>query len=237
MNAVEIQGLHRSFGRIKAVDGLDLSVRSGQVFGLLGPNGSGKTTTIKILCGLLKQDRGSFKVLGSSDRKYLKKIGYMPQETALYEDLTVHENMKLFGGFFGLRGEFLEEREKEMLEMVGLYERRDFTLSSLSGGQRHRISLAVSMIHKPELLFLDEPTVGVDPPLRSRFWKSFEKIKEEGRTIIMSTHYMDEASNCDGIGMMRDGKLISEGTTEEIMDSTGSGSLEEAFLTLTRGEP
>jgi ABC-2 type transport system ATP-binding protein len=237
MNAVEITGLKKSFGKVKAVNGLDLNIEKGQVFGLLGPNGSGKTTTIKILCGLLKKDKGEARVLGEKvrSRSYLTRIGYMPQETALYEDLTVRENLKLFAGIFGLnRQEFLD-REKEVLELVDLYERKDFLLSNLSGGQKHRISLAASMLHRPEVLFLDEPTVGVDPPLRASFWKTFHELKESGVTIIMSTHYMDEASNCDNIGLMREGKLIARGPPEDIMERTSTRSLEDAFLKLAVG--
>ena len=234
MNAVEIIGLHKSFGKVKAVDGLDLTIEKGQVFGLLGPNGSGKTTTIKVLCGLLKKDKGEARVLGEKvrSRSYLPRIGYMPQETALYEDLTVGENLKLFAGIFGLKNSRFEQREKEVLELVDLYERKDFLLSNLSGGQKHRISLAASMLHSPEVLFLDEPTVGVDPPLRASFWRTFHDLKETGVTIIMSTHYMDEASNCDNIGLMREGKLIARGPPSKIMSDTGTSTLENAFLKL-----
>lgn len=231
---VEAKGLRRSFGKVVAVDGLDLQVRKGEVFGLLGPNGSGKTTLIRILCGLLKADRGEASVLGerAGSRSYLKRTGYMPQEIALYEDLTVHENLKLFGGIYGMKKDEFRARERELLTMVDLYDRKDFVLSALSGGQKHRISMAAAMVHSPELLFLDEPTVGVDPPLRVKFWSTFRKLKEQGRTIIMSTHYMDEARNCDRIGMMRDGKLIALGTPDSVMRETGSTSLEEAFLRL-----
>jgi ABC-2 type transport system ATP-binding protein len=237
MSVIEIKGLEKSYGRIKAVDGMDLSVDKGQVFGLLGPNGSGKTTVIKIMCGLLKPDKGTVNIFGDGIRKrsYLKRVGYMPQETALYEDLSIHENIKLFGGIHGMRKDEILEMEKEVLTMVDLLERKDFVLSSLSGGQRHRVSLAVSMVHSPELLFLDEPTVGVDPPLRSKFWSTFRRLKEEGRTIIMSTHYMDEALNCDRIGMMRNGRVIAVGTPDEIMKRTGTQTLENAFLSLAKG--
>lgn len=237
MNAVEVRGLKKYFGNIKAVNGLDLKVGKGTVFGLLGPNGSGKTTTIKILCGLLKPDSGSAEVLGTAvgKRSYLPTIGYMPQETALYEDLTVHDNLKLFAGIYGLSKERFKKREEEVLRSVDLLDRKGFPLSNLSGGQKHRISLAASMIHDPELLFLDEPTVGVDPPLRAAFWKNFHRLKERGVTIIMSTHYMDEARNCGRVGMMRAGRLIDSGTPAEIMNRTGKDNLEDAFLDLVRG--
>lgn len=237
MNAVEIKGLFKSFGKVMAVDGLDLDIEKGQVFGLLGPNGSGKTTTIKVLCGLLKKDKGEARVLGEKirSRSYLPRIGYMPQETALYEELTVRENLKLFAGIFGMKNSQFKEREKVVLDLVDLYERRDFLLSNLSGGQKHRISLAASMLHNPELFFLDEPTVGVDPPLRASFWETFHELKKKGVTIIMSTHYMDEASNCDNIGLMREGKLIAKGPPSDIMADTSTTSLENAFLKLATG--
>lgn len=237
MDAVKVNGLKKHYGKVIAIDGLDLSVPKGTVFGLLGPNGSGKTTTIKVLCGLLKPDAGSASVLGKDikDRSYLTRIGYMPQETALYEDLTVHDNLKLFAGIYGLSKERFIRREKEVLDMVDLFKRRDFPLSDLSGGQRHRVSLAASMIHEPELLFLDEPTVGVDPPLRASFWNTFHGLRKSGVTIIMSTHYMDEARNCDLVGLMREGRLIAEGTPLEIMKRTGMENLEDAFLKIVQG--
>lgn len=238
MNAVEIEGLCKSYGKVKAVDGLDLKIKKGQVFGLIGANGSGKTTTIKILCGLLKPNKGRADVLGrkAGDPSYLPEIGYMPQETALYEELTVHENLKLFAGIYGLKRSDFLRREKEVLEMVNLLDRIDFPLADLSGGQKHRISLAASMIHSPGLLFLDEPTVGVDPPLRAGFWKTFGDLTSSGVTILMSTHYMDEAVNCDSIGMMRQGRIIAQGRPADIIRDAGAENLEDAFLKLTAGD-
>jgi len=235
MYAIEIKGVSKSFGRIRAVSNLDLKVKKGIVFGLIGPNGSGKTTTIRMFCSLLRPDTGSISVLGSEvgkDDSYMRKLGYMPQETALYDGLTVEENLKLFGGLYGLEGEGLQEAEDRVLGLVNLSDRRGFLVSDLSGGQKHRVSLAASMLHSPELLVLDEPTVGVDPPLRAKFWKTFADLKKAGSTILMSTHYMDEAHNCDIIGMMRQGSVIAMGTPKEIMTSTKTKSLEDAFLYL-----
>lgn len=234
MKVLDIKGLKKSFGEVKALDGLDLEVIKGEIFGLLGPNGSGKTTTIKVLLGLLRPDGGEVQVLGHPLKgcPCLSRIGYMPQETALYEDLTVRENLKLFSGIYGMKNSEFLEREEEVLTFVNLLDRRDFTLGDLSGGQRHRVSLAASMIHSPELLFLDEPTVGVDPPLRARFWKTFRGLRESGMTILMTTHYMDEAKNCDRIGLMRQGRLIATGSPVKIMRETGTDNLEDAFLSL-----
>lgn len=238
MKAVEVRSLKKNFKDVKALDSLDLDIEKGQVYGLLGPNGSGKTTIIRVLCGLLKADSGNATVLGyrAGSRKYLPRIGYMPQETALYEDLTVEENLRLFARVHGIKNSQFRKNRKEVLGMVDLYDRRKFLTSNLSGGQKHRISLAASMIHSPELLFLDEPTVGVDPPLRARFWENFNRLKKEGVTIVMSTHYMDEAKNCDSIGMMREGRLIKRGTPDGIMKETGTDDLEMAFLQLVSGE-
>lgn len=238
MKAVEIRSLRKSFGKVKALDGLDLDIETGQVFGIIGPNGSGKTTAIRILCGLLKADGGGATVFGheAGSRKYLPRIGYMPQEAALYEDLTMEESLKLFARVHGISKREFKENEKKVLEMVDLYDRRDFLISELSGGQKHRISLAASMIHSPDLLFLDEPTVGVDPPLRARFWNTFNELKRSGVTIVMSTHYMDEAKNCDRIAMMRMGRVITQGSPDLIMRRTKTENLENAFLYMVQGE-
>jgi ABC-2 type transport system ATP-binding protein len=238
LNAIEVKGLTKAYGNIMAADRLDLTIGSGVIFGLLGPNGCGKTTAIKMLLGLVRPDSGSAKVLGHrpGDRGSLSDVGYMPQETAMYEELSVRENLKLFAGIHDLSGKEYLQRESEVLGLVNLLERKDAILSTLSGGQRHRVSLAASMIHTPKLLFLDEPTVGVDPPLRANFWKTFRGMRDRGITIIMTTHYMDEAVNCDLIAMMRDGRIIAKGTPTEIMSRTSVKSLEEAFLKLSSGE-
>jgi ABC-2 type transport system ATP-binding protein len=161
----------------------------------------------------------------------------MPQETALYPGLTVHQNMKFFGEVFGLSREGIQEREVELLEFIGLPEWRDEPVGNLSGGMKHRVSLACAMIHRPPLLLLDEPTVGVDPELRVSFWEYFDHIKREDRTIVITTHYMDEARRCDRIGFMHDGRLIAEGSPDEVLREAGTDDLEDAFMVLAeRGE-
>jgi ABC-2 type transport system ATP-binding protein len=238
LNAVEIRGLTKKYGSIKAADSLDLTIGEGVIFGLLGPNGCGKTTAIKMLLGLVRPDSGEAKVLGRrpGDRGSLSDVGSMPQETAMYEELSVRENLKLFAGIHDLSGKEYLRREEEVLGLVSLQDRKDAVLSTLSGGQRHRVSLAASMVHSPKLLFLDEPTVGVDPPLRANFWRTFRSMRDRSVTMVMTTHYMDEAVNCDLIAMMRDGRIIAKGTPSEIMSRTGSPKLEEAFLKLSQKE-
>jgi ABC-2 type transport system ATP-binding protein len=235
---VEINQLTKTFGKFTAVDTLDLTIYKGEIYGLLGPNGSGKTTIIKMLSGLLKPTTGSAKIFGKTlpCKSVMNTIGYMPQETAIYLDNTVHENLSFFGRVYDLSTEHLEKREKEMLQFVDLSRWRDALVSTLSGGMKHRLSLACALIHEPTLVFLDEPTVGVDPELRSTFWGYFEKMTQKGITVIITTHYMDEASHCTRVGLLRQGKLIADGAPQELKKSTGTTSLEDVFLTLAGGK-
>ncbi len=219
-----------------AVNDLDLTVKQGEVYGLIGPNGSGKTTAIKILCGLLRMDSGSAEVLnappGSASIRPL--VGYMPQDLAVYVDLKVRQNLEFFGRLYGLKGKGLEERKKALLRMTALEGREESLVHTLSGGMKHRLSLACSMIHSPRLLFLDEPTVGVDPELRFTFWRYLDELKKEGVTVLITTHYMDEAGRCDRVGLLREGRLIAEGTPKELRESANCESLEDVFLVFSR---
>ncbi len=234
--SIETRGLTKRYGKFTAVDGFDLRVEPGEVYGLLGPNGAGKTTTIKMLCGLLRMTNGEARLLGESvpDKKISSRLGYMPQETALYEGLTAHQNIAFYGRVFGLTRTQINDRERQLLEFVDLTRWRDELVQNLSGGMKHRVSLACALIHQPPLLFLDEPTVGVDPELRASFWEYFDELKAGGVTILITTHYMDEASHCDRVGFMRSGRLIAEGTPQEILREAGASSLEDAFLALSR---
>lgn len=234
--SIETRGLTKRYGEFTAVDGLDLRVEPGEVYGLLGPNGAGKTTTIKMLCGLLKKTSGEARLLGKSvpDKGVSAKLGYMPQETALYVGLTVHQNLAFFGRVFGLSRDEIKGRERELLEFIDLVKWRGELVQNLSGGMKHRVSLACALIHRPPLLFLDEPTVGVDPELRASFWEYFEELKRDGVTILITTHYMDEASHCGRVGFMRGGRLMAEGAPAEILRAAGTTSLEDAFLALSR---
>ncbi|RJP33132.1 MAG: ABC transporter ATP-binding protein [Actinobacteria bacterium] len=235
---IEAHGLVKRYGKFTAVDHLDLQVNKGEIYGLLGPNGAGKTTTIKVLCGLLKLSGGEAYVNGKPipDRRIAAQIGYMPQETALYLGLTVHQNMAFFGEIFGLTKREIGERERDLLEFINLSGWRDEMVGNLSGGMKHRVSLACALIHMPPLLLLDEPTVGVDPELRVSFWDYFNDIKSQGRTIVITTHYMDEAGHCDRIGFMHNGLLIAEGEPGELLVMTGTDNLEDAFMSFSASD-
>jgi len=235
-DAISTRKLRKEFGDLVAVDDLDLSIRKGLLYGMIGPNGSGKTTAIKMLVGLLRPTAGDASVMGEHVpiRRNISKVGYMPQEMATYTDLTVHENLELFSKLYSMDRETFEKREAELLRVIDLADRKDTLVSQLSGGMKHRTSLACTLIHDPQVIFLDEPTVGVDPELRMGFWKYFADLKARGKTVIMTTHYMDEAVRCDVVGMMRLGKLIGEGTPKELMAQTSTTDLESAFMTMAR---
>ncbi len=236
MAAIETSKLVKKFGKFTAVDALDLAIEDGETYGLLGPNGSGKTTAIKMMCGLLEPSSGTVKVLGRTmpSDEVLPSIGYMPQDVAVYVDTTVHENLELFASLYGMSPERFRQRESEMLGFVDLGGWRDALASTLSGGMRHRLSLACALLHEPKLLILDEPTVGVDPELRASFWEYFEKLGKKGITVVITTHYMDEAGHCQKVGLLRQGRLIAEGNPEALMKEHGKRSLEDVFLEIAR---
>ena len=236
--AVEVDGLSKSFGSVLALDGASLRVGSGEIYGLLGPNGAGKTTLIRSLVGLVTGDRGSVEVLGRRlpDRSALAEIGYMPQAPALYADLTVEENLAFFAAIHDLEGGRARPRIAEALQLVDLAGRRRSVVATLSGGMRQRLSLACALVHRPRLLLLDEPTVGVDPQLRAELWRRFSEMSEQGVTILVSSHVMDEAERCGRLGLLRFGRLLAEGTADELRRRAGVERLEDAFLALSEGE-
>lgn len=235
---LEATGLKKAFRQRQALAGLDLSVPRGQVYGLVGPNGAGKTTLIRILCGLLRPDAGQVHVLGwrVPSARIQAQIGYMPQEIALYEDLSVMQNLRFFGELYDLPRTQIRERAEELLALVELSDRAEQRVGSLSGGMQRRASLAVSLLHKPRLLFLDEPTAGVDPRLRRSFWDHFFALAEEDVALIVTTHLMEEAERCHVVGLLSRGRLLAEGTPQQLMTQSGTSDLESAFIALEEGE-
>jgi ABC-2 type transport system ATP-binding protein len=213
---VSIVDLTKKFNGLVAVNRLNLTIYRGEIFGFLGPNGAGKTTTIRMICGLIKPTSGSINVAGvdaiRNAEALRSKIGYMAQSFCLYEDLTVEENLKFYSSIYGISGFERRKRIQELLELVRLKEFRNVLAGNLSSGLKQRLALAVAMVHRPEILILDEPTAGIDPPLRREFWRFFKEINREGITIIITTHYMDESENCDRIGLMSNGVLIAVDT-------------------------
>lgn len=240
MNAIEITGLTKCFRERTTVDHLSLCIRQGELFSLLGLNGAGKTTTIRMLCGLLPPDDGDALLLGDSvirqTEAVKQKINVSPQETAVASQLTVRENLELIARIYGSGKQQAKARAEEMMDALGLKEREKERAKALSGGMQRRLSIAMALISRPQILFLDEPTLGLDVRARRELWKVLEKLK--GRiTIVLTTHYLEEAEALsDRIGVMEDGRLKALGTVEELKSETGAGSLEDAFLRLTDGE-
>ncbi|HEV2236441.1 MAG TPA: ABC transporter ATP-binding protein [Ktedonobacterales bacterium] len=222
----------KTFGAVRALDGVSLRVARGETFGLIGPNGSGKTTLIRLLLGLGRADSGSVRVLGRPmpDRGVAREIGYMTQASALYGELSVRENLAFFGGLYGLRGKALRQRIAEIVALVDLGDRLNAPVQTLSGGMRQRVSLGCALIHLPRLLFLDEPTVGIDPELRHAFWDYFARLNQQGATIVVSTHYLDEAARAHRVAMLRFGELLAVDTPDELRRQSGEQDFERAFL-------
>jgi ABC-2 type transport system ATP-binding protein len=233
-DTIEVEGLTKSFGKLRVLESVNLHVREGEVYGLLGPNGSGKTTLIRSLLGMVRPDSGHVRVLGRMipDRAILARVGYMTQAAALYPDLSVEENLRFFAAINGAG----EAQVGAALRFVDLEERKKSIVATLSGGMRTRVSLACAVVHRPSLMLLDEPTVGVDPQLRIRLWDQFRDLAAQGATILVSSHVMDEAERCDRLGLIRAGKLLSEGTVAELKRQAGVGRLEDAFLKLSSVE-
>lgn len=233
-NAVTVEDLSHNFGEIQALDRVSFGIPTGVIFGLLGPSGSGKTTLIRLIAGALRPSQGSISVLGTRmpDRTAAARIGYMTQSAALYPDLSLRENLQFFGALYGMENPTLDRRIEEIAATVDLTPRLDGQLHTFSGGMVQRSSLAVALLHDPDLILLDEPTVGLDPVLRQSFWAHFRDLAEQGKTLIVSSHIMDEADRCTQLGFVREGRLMVTGTPDEIRRRGGTNSLEDAFLAL-----
>jgi ABC-2 type transport system ATP-binding protein len=246
--AVLTEKLTKQFGDIVAVDDLDLTVDRGEIYGFLGPNGAGKTTTIRMLCGILEPTSGDGRVLGydiAGEAEQIKRrIGYMSQRFSLYEDLTVAENVDFYASIYGLVGPVKKERTEEVFETAGLEGRIGQLVGTLSGGQKQRLALGCALVHRPELLFLDEPTAGVDPVSRRDFWGLLYDLVAGGTTILVTTHYMDEAEHCNRLGFIYGGRLIAEGKPDALKAGAAAevfritpSSVGEAYAALLRAFP
>ena len=236
--AIRTERLRKAFGQLVAVDALDLTVERGEVFGLLGPNGSGKTTTIRMLCGLMEPTSGRAEVAGLDvvvdPEGVRQRIGYMSQKFGLYDDLTIEENLRFYASVYGLRGDTRAARIQAQIRELGLEERRGQLAGTLSGGWKQRLALACATSHKPEILFLDEPTAGVDPASRRLFWDWIYALAKSGTTILVTTHYMDEAARCTRLAFLSRGHLIAVGTQDEITRQFGQESIEDVFIELQK---
>jgi ABC-2 type transport system ATP-binding protein len=224
--AIEVLDLHKSFGENQAVQGVSFEVKQGEIFSLLGPNGAGKTTTISMLSCLLRPNDGDARIMGHSirtDAMGVKSVlGVVPQDLALYEDLTARENLSFWGKMYGLRGSKLKLRVDEVLDVIGLRDRANERVGKYSGGMKRRVNIGVALLHKPKVIYMDEPTVGIDPQSRRNILDSVVKLKDEGMTVLYTTHYMEEAQELsDHIAIMDHGKLITYGTHDELVKLVG----------------
>jgi len=236
--AVEIASLTKKFGDFAAVRDVTLKIRRGEIFGFLGPNGAGKTTTIRMLLGLLGPTSGHASVLGydivRQSEKIRKSVGYMSQRFSLYPDLTVNESLDFYGRTYGVRGIRLRQRKRLVIQMAGLEGRERVLARNLSGGWKQRLALGVAILHEPEMLFLDEPTAGVDPLSRRAFWELLYRLAQEGTTVLVTTHYMDEAEHCQDLALIHDGQIIVQGSPDEIRVNRMPGQVLEIDCTQPR---
>ena len=238
MSVVEAHSLTFSYGTLQVLNGLSFSVREGEIFGVLGANGSGKTTLMRMMVGLLRNDGGTLTIYGESPSpRQAAQVGYMPQLSALYQELSIRENVDFFARMYGMSDRRSRSSSvEEAIDLVGLAPRSADPILNLSGGMRQRVSLAIALVHRPALLLLDEPTVGLDPDLRAVFWERFRRMTESGTTIMISSHTMDDAAHCDRLAFLRDGRVIALDTPSALRAATGrpDASLEDAFLHFLR---
>lgn len=232
--AIEVENLTKKFGSFTAVDNVSFRIPKGSIFGFLGPNGSGKSTTIRMLCGVLSPTSGSGTVMGRDivkDTEAVRQnLGYMSQRFSLYEDLTVEENLDFYGGIYGLDANTRNERKKELIMMANLEGKEKSLAGTLSGGWKQRLALGCALIHKPGFLVLDEPTAGVDPVSRRVFWEIIHALSAQGITILVTTHYMDEAESCDIVGFIFNGRIINIAPPQELIKNENAKNLEDIFI-------
>lgn len=236
--AVKVENLSRVFGKFKAVDSVSFKVKPGEIFGFLGANGAGKTTTIRMLCGLLRPSSGQAMVAGFDvykDYETIKRnIGYMAQRFSLYEDLTVKENIEFYGGVYGLNRKQIKTKTEELLDYLKLWEHADKLTSSLPLGWKQRMALSTALLHNPGLIFLDEPTSGVDPESRRNFWMLIYELSEQGKTIFVTTHFMDEAEYCHRLSIMRDGKIVELDQPQSLKEKYKSNTMQDVFMNVVQ---
>ncbi len=232
--AIAVENLTKKFDGFTAVDGISFSIPRGSIFGFLGPNGSGKSTTIRMLCGVLHPTSGKALVMGRDVTRETEAVrqslGYMSQRFSLYEDLTVEENLDFYAGVYGLSAKVTSQRKKELIEMANLTGKERSLAGTLSGGWKQRLALGCALIHKPELLILDEPTAGVDPVSRRVFWEIIHSLAGQGITVLVTTHYMDEAESCTQVGFILNGRLMDIASPRELIEKEGAKNLEDIFI-------
>jgi ABC-2 type transport system ATP-binding protein len=236
---IRVENLTKKFGSFVANDDLSFDVKKGEIFGFLGANGAGKTTTMKILCGLLLPTSGKIEVAGydvyRESNKVKKNIGYMSQKFSLYEDMTVRENFRFYGGIYGLSRKAIREKSKHYLEKLGLEKEANSVISSLPLGWKQKLAFSVAIMHDPKIIFLDEPTGGVDPITRRQFWEMIYEAAADGITVFVTTHYMDEAEYCQRVSIMVDGRIEALDTPARLKEEFHASSMEDVFIKLARG--
>ena len=236
---IKSDNLTRKFGDFTAVDHITFDVKKGEVFGFLGANGAGKTTAMRMLTGLLIPTEGEATVAGfdvyEEAEQIKRQIGYMSQKFSLYEDLTVRENIRLYGGIYGLSDKNIKLKSEELVDLLGMQDLKNKKISSLPQGWKQKLAFSVALIHEPKIVFLDEPTGGVDPITRRQFWEQIYKVADEGTTVFVTTHYMDEAEYCDRVSIMVDGRIDALETPKALKEKFEADSIEEVFISLARG--
>lgn len=237
-SVISVKNLTQKFGSAIVLDNVNLEIHKGEILGILGPSGSGKTTLVKAIVGMQNTNSGEITVLGTKipSLKAVSKVGYMAQSDALYDDLNAIDNLLFFASLYDLKGKKAKERAESVLQLTHLTEHQKKPVRNFSGGMKRRLSLAISLIHEPELLILDEPTVGVDPVLRMEFWDKFYELKRSGCTIIITTHVMDEAEKCDRLALIRNGKITALESPGELKRQSNETTIEGAFLYFGRAE-